>query len=590
MEITRIFDLLPDLKEKYNSSCLFAAKEKGSWVEYSIDRVIELSNQISRGLILKGIQKEDKIGIMSANRPEWNIVDFGIMQIGAIQVPFYPTLSEADFHFIVQDCDLKILFVSTQELYEKAHSMNIQGNHNLEIFTFDFIEGSHSWNEILDLGKNSSQVDLDPYRSKVVPEDLLTLIYTSGTTGIPKGVMLTHSNLVSQLFACQKLIPKGSTKALSFLPISHIFERNVIYLYMFDNIQIFYAESMDTIVANLNEVHPDIFTTVPRLLEKVYDRILAKGKELTGIKKAIFFWALNTGMEYKSMTDTRGWYNFKLGIARKLVFSKWLEGLGGNVRTIVSGGAPLQPRLARIFTAAGATVLEGYGLTETSPVISVNIVGEGHRIGTVGRVIEKDEVVIAPDGEILVKGPNIMKGYYKHPEKTAEVINADGFFHTGDLGEIDPDGFLKITGRKKEYFKTSGGKYVSPEKIENKLLESPFIEQIMVIGEGERFPAALIVPSFEHLKSYCALKNIPYESPSQIVNSPEILDKYQREIDEYNLGLGHWEQVKKFILLTKEWSIDGGEMTPKLSLKRRVVMDKFKKEISDIYKQEALVS
>jgi len=590
MEITRIFDLLPVLKEKYNSSCVLAAKEKGIWVEYSIDRIIEMCNQVSKGLIAKGIVKNDKVGIMSANRPEWNIADFGITQTGAIQVPLYPTLSETDFHFIIQDCEMKILFVSTQELYEKAHSYIVQGGHKVELFTFDTIEGASSWNEILELGKKSDSINLLEYSSKVSPDDLLTLIYTSGTTGTPKGVMLTHNNLVSQLNDCQKLIPKGSSKALSFLPLSHIFERNVIYLYMSDNIQVFYAESMDTIVANLNEVHPDIFTTVPRLLEKVYDRILARGKEQKGIKKAIFFWALGVGMKFESLTSRNFLYNFQLSIARKLVFSKWLAGLGGNVRVIVSGGAALQPRLARIFTAAGATVLEGYGLTETSPVISVNLVGEGQKIGTVGRVIESNVVKIAPDGEILVKGPNIMKGYYKQPEKTSEVINSEGFFHTGDIGELDSEGFLKITGRKKEYFKTSGGKYITPEKIENKLKESPFIEQVMVIGEGERFPAALIVPAFDHLKSYCELKNIPYRSQEEAITLPEILDKYQREIEEYNSGFGHWEQVKKFVLLPKEWSIDSGEMTPKLSIKRRVVMEKFQKEIADIYKQEEKAS
>jgi len=584
MELSRIFDLLPYLKAKYNSPNVLAAKENGIWVQYSIDRLMESANQISKGLISLGIGKDDKVGIMSANRPEWNMADFGITQIGAVQVPFYPTLSESDFHFIVQDCALKVLFVSNQELYEKANAYVQKGGYSIQIYSFENIPGAKSWTELLELGKKSSSIDLDTYRVKVDPEDLLTLIYTSGTTGTPKGVMLTHHNLVSQLYATENLIPPGTKKALSFLPISHVFERKVIYLYLYNNIEVFYAENMDTIVANLNEVHPDIFTTVPRLLEKVYDRIVNAGKELTGIKKSIFFWALDLGLEFKSLTDKNPWYNFRLGIARKLVFSKWIERLGGNVRVIVSGGAALQPRLARVFTAAGATVLEGYGLTETSPVIAVNMVGSGQKIGTVGRVIPGDEVKIASDGEILVKGPNIMKGYYKHPEKTAEVIDPDGFFHTGDIGELDSEGFLKITGRKKEYFKTSGGKYITPEKIENKLKESQFIEQIMVIGEGERFPAALIVPAFDYVKSYCAIKNIPYTSNEDIIKNPEILDKFQRELDHFNQEFGHWEQVKKFILLPREWSIDTGEMTPKLSLKRRVVMEKMKNEIADIYK------
>ena len=584
MELTRIFDLLPYVKEKYNPDCLFSKKENGVWRKYSIDEVIQLCEKLSKGLISKGFKKDDKIGVMSANRPEWNISDFAITQIGAVQVPFYPTLSDSDFDFIVRDCSLKILFVANQDLFDRVKALNLKGAYGLDIYTFDDIVGGQSWKELVKLGEENDSIDLEPYRKAVDPEDLLTLIYTSGTTGTPKGVMLTHHNLVSQLYATQNLIPPNSVKALSFLPLSHIFERKVIYLYLFHHVEVYYAESLDTIVADLNEVHPDIFTTVPRLLEKVYDRIVAKGKELTGIKKAIFFWALNLGLNFKSLNSKDIIYNLQLAIARKLVFSKWIEGLGGRVNTIVSGGAALQTRLAKVFTAAGAVIYEGYGLTETSPVISVNT-RLGQKIGTVGKVIDGDEVRIAEDGEIIVKGPNVMKGYYKNPEKTAEAIDSQGFFHTGDIGELDSEGYLKITGRKKEVFKTSGGKYISPARIENKLKESPFIEQIMVIGEGERFPAALIVPTFDYLKSWCNLHEIPYTSPEEMVHVPEVLARYQREIDDLSGEFGHWEQVKKFVLLPKEWSIDGGEMTPKLSIKRNVVMQKFANLITEIYKQ-----
>ena len=586
MELSRIFDLLPYIKDKYNSDCLFANKVNGTWIKYSIDEAIHQINSFSRGLIELGIGKNDKVGIMSANRPEWNITDFGITQIGAVGVPFYPTLSDSDFEYIVKDCELKLLLVSTEELYIKAKNLCEKNGFHVKLFAFDETPVANSWKEILNLGEKNNSLNLDLYRKEVLPEDLLTLIYTSGTTGTPKGVMLTHHNLVSQLYATQKLIPSGTRKALSFLPLSHIFERKVVYLYLFNNVQVYYAESMDTIVANLNEVHPDIFTTVPRLLEKVYDRIVEKGKELKGIKRGIFFWALKIGLDFKSLGNTNPIYNFQLSLARKLVFSKWLEGLGGNVRTIVSGGAALQPRLARVFTAAGATVLEGYGLTETSPVIAVNTVGEGQKIGTVGKVIPGDEVRIAEDGEIIVRGPNVMKGYYKQPEKTQEVIDSEGFFHTGDIGELDSEGFLKITGRKKEVFKTSGGKYISPAKIENKLKESPFIEQIMVIGEGERFPAALIVPSFEHLKSWCALHDIIYTMANEMITSPAVLEKYQRELDAFNVFFGRSEQIKKFALLPAEWSIAGGEMTPKLSIKRGFVMNKYARIIEEIYRSE----
>ena len=584
-EITRVFDLLNLSLEKFNKEDIVASKKNGEWVKYSTQEFVNEANYVSRGLISKGIKKNDKVAIMSPNRPEWNICDFGIMQIGATQVPMYPTLAENDIKFIAKDADIKLVFVSDKVLYDKLNKVRSRDNANFEIFSFDVIEGVPNWNEIVRLGEQNTSIDLEEYRKQIKPDDLLTLIYTSGTTGTPKGVMLTHNNLVTNIVESSKLYPEGFSKAISFLPLSHVFERMVIYMYFYLGISIYYAQSMDTIAADIADVKPHGFTTVPRLLEKVYDRIVEKGSQLTGIKRKLFFWALNLGLNYEMDGKNGFWYEFQLKIANKLVFIKWREALGGNIKAIVSGGAALQPRLARVFWAAGMPVLEGYGLTETSPVINVNGLRKGEaKFTTVGRTIKDVEVKIAEDGEILCKGPNVMKGYYNRPDLSAEVIDKDGFFHTGDIGEIVDGQYLRITDRKKEIFKTASGKYIAPQVLENRFKESIFIEQVMVIGENERFPAALILPTFATLQKWCEKKEIPYTNNQEMVKDQRVIDKIWSEIEKCNADFGNWEKVKKIELLPLEWSIDGGELTPKLSLRRKAILEKYKTQVEQIYK------
>lgn len=582
--ITRVFDLL-DHSKKFIKEDIVAGKQNGKWVTYSTSEFLNLVNSVSRGLIASGIKKGDKVAIMSPNRPEWNICDFGIMQMGATQVPMYPTLAEHDIGFILKDAEVRIVFVSDQVLFDKITAIKNREQSDLIIYTYDQIPEANSWQVIVNKGKESKVIDLEPYKAAILPDDLLTLIYTSGTTGTPKGVMLTHKNLVSNFVSSSVLYPENFKKAISFLPLSHIFERMVIYMYFYLGISIYYAESMDTIVADINDVKPDGFTTVPRLLEKVYDRIVAKGSELTGIKKKLFYWALNLGLRYEVNGKNGWWYEFQLGIANKVIFSKWREALGGNIKALVSGGAALQPRLARVFWAARIPVLEGYGLTETSPVIAVNgLRMDQIRFTTVGKPLKDVQVKIAEDGEIMCKGPNVMKGYYNRPDLTAEVMDADGFFHTGDIGELTAEGFLRITDRKKEIFKTAGGKAIAPQVLENKYKESWLIEQVMVVGENRKFPSALIIPSFPALKEWCEKNNMVYTTPSEMIKLEQVITKYQEEIDKYNAQFGKWEQIKKFVLLPAEWSIDGGELTPKLSLKRKSIIEKNKDIIENIYK------
>ena len=584
-KITRVFDLLKLSLEKFNKEDIVAAKENGQWIKYSTEHFIQEVDALSRGLIAKGIKKNDKVAIMSPNRPEWNICDFGIMQMGATQVPMYPTLAENDIKFIAKDADIRIVFVSDKVLYDKLNTVKLRDEANFEIYTFDEIQGIASWKNLLTLGKENASIDLDSYRKEITPDDLLTLIYTSGTTGTPKGVMLTHNNLVSNVRESSKLYPIGFSKAISFLPLSHVFERMVFYMYLYLGISVYYAQSMDTIAADIADVKPHGFTTVPRLLEKVYDRIVEKGSQLTGIKRKLFFWALNLGLNYEMDGKNGLWYEVQLKIANKLVFIKWREALGGNIMAIVSGGAALQPRLARVFWAAGMPVLEGYGLTETSPVINVNGLRKGEaKFTTVGRTIKDVEVKIAEDGEILCKGPNVMKGYYNRPDLSAEVIDKDGFFHTGDIGEIVDGQYLRITDRKKEIFKTAGGKYIAPQMLENKFKESTFIEQVMVIGENERFPAALVLPSFATLQKWCDRKEIPYSTNQEMLRDPRIIGKIWSEIETFNQEFGSWERVKKIELLALEWSIEGGEFTPKLSLRRKAILEKYKSQVEKLYR------
>ena len=579
----KLYELVLNYKQSYSKEIMVAGRAGSSWKTYSTDEFVEIVESLSKGLLAKGIKKGDRIAIMSGNRPEWNFIDFACNQIGAATVPLYPTLSNQDLVYILNDAEVKLLFVSNEELSVKADNALKENNLELESFTFDDIQGRKSYKEVVELGKKQN-TDLTPYREAVGLDDLLTLIYTSGTTGKPKGVFLSHKNIISNVEACNHLVTDEYKKALSFLPLCHIFERMVVYMYFSKGVQIYYAENLDNIVVDINEVKPDLFTTVPRVLEKVYDKVVEKGKNLTGIKKSLFFWALNLGLRYQEPQKNSAFYNFQLGIARKLIFSKWKEALGGNIKLIISGGAALQERLARVFWAAGIKVLEGYGLTETSPVIAVNSwKDEDVKFGTVGRVLKNLEVKIAQDGEILVKGPSITIGYYKNDEATKEAIDEEGFFHTGDIGELTPDGFLRITDRKKEMFKTAGGKYVAPQVIENKLMESTLIAQVMVVGENQRFPSALIVPAFEELEKYCKHKGIPYNSKEEAIKQPEVLSKYEQIISQSMANFGKWEQVKKFILLSKEWTIDGGELTPKLSLKRKVITQRNEENIKQIY-------
>jgi long-chain acyl-CoA synthetase len=586
MNVTRVFDLIPNQLESFPQEIMFSMKVKGEWKGQSTQEVKKIADQLSLGFLKLGLKKDDKVAIVSANRVEWNFIDYGVQQLGVVSVPMYPTITEEDYRYIFQDAGVKIVFVSNQELYQKV-SRAIEGISSIQaVYSFEQIPGVKHWTDVQQLGTGGNAADLEPYKAAVQPEDLLTLIYTSGTTGNPKGVMLTHNNLITNFKACAPFMPVSHEhRALSFLPLCHVYERMLNYLYAYCGVSIYYAESIETISDNLKEVHPHVFVSVPRLLEKVFDKISAKGEELTGIKRALFIWAKNLGLRYELSNDLGWWYNLQLKIANKLIFNKWREALGGEVRAVVSGGAALQPRLARIFWAAQIPILEGYGLTETSPVIAVNRPEmKDNRVGTVGLLISGVEVKFAEDGEILTRGPHVMKGYYNKPELTKEVITEDGWFHTGDIGLFEEGRFLKITDRKKEMFKTSGGKYVAPQSMENKFKESRYIEQIMVLGDGQKFPSALIVPSFDSVKSWCAIKGIAYSTDEEMLKHPKVLEKFQREMDELNESFAKYEQVKKFSLLLKLWSIEGGELTAKLSLKRKVILEKYKDKVEEMYK------
>lgn len=581
---TRLFDLLYQLKQYPEKSDVLAAKENGQWRTYSTDEYIETVNYLSYAFLHLDIQPGDRIGLISNNRPEWNFVDFACLQTGAINTPLYPTISEHDLAFIINDAELKYIFVANDELEEKVRKASA-GSTIKEIYSFSKT-ASKNIDQLISLGRTSPRhEEVEKRKSAVKGDELATIIYTSGTTGNPKGVMLSHTNFLSNVIAVQTLCPFEYTwKALSFLPLNHVYERMLSYVYLKNGMSVYYAESLDTIGDNLKEVCPNIFVTVPRLLEKVYEKIVAKGMELKGMKRNIFFWALNLGLRYQQHRANGWWYEFQLKWANKLIFSKWREALGNNIACVVSGGAALQPRLARVFHAANIKVLEGYGLTETSPVIAVNNFSEENiKIGTVGPVIEGVQVKIAEDGEIYVKGPNVMLGYYKRPDLTKEVIDENGWFHTGDIGTFEDERFLKIIDRKKEIFKTSGGKYITPQLVENKLKEGRFIEQAMVIGENEKFPAALIVPAFAHIRSWCEKKGIKYSTNEEILKHKEVLRKITEDVEKANAALAQYEKIKKFELLTKEWSIDGGELTPKLSLKRKIILKAHQDEYYKIY-------
>ena len=577
-EITRLFDFPYYQLEKYNLDAALVTKKNGEWIKTSTKEYLEKANAVSRALLKLGIQKDDKIAVISStNRTEWNIMDIGILQTGAQNIPIYPTICAEDYEYVLNHSESIYCFVSDTEVLKKVNK--VKANTKIkDVYSFNHIEGCKHFSELFELGKDdSNQSEVEARKDAVLPSDLATIIYTSGTTGKPKGVMLSHNNITSNALDASDRLPfmdNKENRVLSFLPICHIFERVLIYLYQYAGATIYFAEGIDKIGENAKEVKPNLMSVVPRLLEKVFDKIMAKGEDLSGIKKALFNWAVALGEKWEPYGQNGSLYEFKLKIANKLIFSKWREALGGELHTMVSGSAALQTRLTRVFSAAGMQVMQGYGLTETSPVVSVEMYKNHHfRVGTVGKPIKNVEVKIAEDGEILIKGPNVMMGYFKDPQKTAEVMSGD-YFHTGDKGEIDGDGFLKITGRKKEMFKTSGGKYVIPPLLENDMKQSLFIEQIMVVGEGEKMPAAIIQPNFEYIKDWIADNNYDIgTSDAEIAASQIVIDRIQKDIAEYNQNFGKWEQIKRFELTPNVWSIDGGHLTPTMKMKRSVIKD-----------------
>ena len=586
MDVRRSFDILANQLEKFPKADALAAKIAGRYEPLSSQQVQEQANLVSLGLLKLGLKKGDKVAIISMNRPEWLLADFGIAQIGATSVPMYPSITVADYQYIFADAGVRAVFVADEHLAEKVREATAGLAIPAEnVFSFDKVAGVRHFAELLALGRQGNPADLEPLKAAVQPDDLLTLIYTSGTTGKPKGVMLSHDNLLSNCRNSSSAVPVGpEDKALSFLPLCHIFERMVTYLYLIHGVSIYYAESMESIADNLREVQPSIFTTVPRLLEKVYDRIVAKGHEQTGIKHKLFFWALDLGLKYDTQKDQGFIYNTELALANKLIFNKWREALGGKLRCIVSGGGALQPRLARVFWAAGIRVMEGYGLTETSPVIAVNgYQAQDNMMGAVGPLIENMEVKIADDGEILTKSASVMLGYYNKPEQTAEAIDADGWFHTGDIGEFVNGRFLKITDRKKEMFKTSGGKYIAPQVIENKMKEDPLIEQLMVVGADQKFPGALIIPAFDELKKWAGKNGVAATSNAELVKDEQVIKLYHDLVVKYNQGFAQWEQVKKSVLLPEQWTVETGELTPTMKVKRKVITENNKAAIEGLY-------
>ena len=588
MKITRLFDFAYHQLENYNLPDALVTKQNSIWEKTSSQEYVDKGNAISRALLRLGINVNDKIAVISSNnRTEWHIMDFGILQIGAQNVPIYPTISEIDYEYILNHCEAKYCFVSDPEVYNKVLAIRNNVPKLQEIYSFNEIENCKNWTELLQLGHDNSNQDVVDDRNKNVKSlDLATIIYTSGTTGRPKGVMLSHNNIVSNVLDSADRIPfeTGKSRALSFLPICHIYERMVTYIYQFTGCSIYFGESIEKISDNIKEVSPTVMTGVPRLIEKVYEKIIAKGSELEGIKKKLFFWAIEIGLEYEPYGANGWWYETKLKLARKLIFSKWKTGLGGRLELIVNGSAALQPRLARIFAAAQINIMEGYGLSETSPVISVNDMrNKGFRVGTVGKIINNVSVKIAPDGEILCKGPNVMMGYYKDEMLTKEVIT-DNYFHTGDIGEIDSDGFLKITDRKKEMFKTSGGKYIAPQLIENDMKQSRFIEQIMVIGDGQKMPAAFIQPNFEFVKEWAKIHNITVgDSNEKISQNLQVQERIMQEVNAINKKFGNWEQIKKIELTPDIWSIENGHLTPTMKLKRKFILVHYNNLFDKIY-------
>ena len=580
-----LFELLEHQQRRHPLDYAFASKEQGAWKRYSTAQALDEINQVALGLLAKGLQPGDRIATVSNNRPEWNFLDLAMLQVGGVHVPLYPTITDQDYRYILEHAEVRWVMVSDASLYERIEPIAREFPHIAGVYTFNRIPGAKHWTEIKDAARTDLKETLTDRRAAIQKDDTATIIYTSGTTGFPKGVMLSHHNIMSNLLAAAVRVPcKAGDKSLSFLPLNHIYERMLTYMMMYSSIGIHYAESMETIGDNLKEIKPQVFSTVPRLLEKVYDKIVAKGMELTGVKRKLFFWALDLGLRYEFKGANGWWYETQLKLANRLIFSKWREALGGNVQAIVSGAAALQPRLARVFWAAQIPVLEGYGLTETSPVLAVNYLATGQvEFGTVGPVLEGVELRIAEDGEILCRGTNIMQGYYKDEALTRDVIDPDGWFHTGDIGTLTAQGNLKITDRKKEIFKTSGGKYIAPQAMENKFKESIYIEQLMVCGENQKHPSALIVPAWEVLNDWATKNGLGDQAPSALVQNPQVIALLQSEVDRFNKEYGQWEQVKKFTLLPVTWTVESGELTPTMKLKRKFIVGKFQKEHDALY-------
>ncbi|MBL0198830.1 MAG: long-chain fatty acid--CoA ligase [Chitinophagaceae bacterium] len=592
-EQSRIFDYIDFQLNSFPKPDMFSGKENGKWRNFSTAEVKETIDTLSAGLMKLGvsgynmaIENQDKIALISKNRPEWLMLDMACQQIGAAICPIYPTTNVNELEFIFNDATIKHVFVSGQDILDKVNIIKDNVPSLMNVYSFDELPDVIFWKTLIADITAADLEKMEAIKATIKAEHCATIIYTSGTTGTPKGVMLSHRNIVTNVINAKKSFPFTDDldgRALSFLPLNHIFERMVSFIYISSGASIYYAESLDTIAENLKEVKPTLFSTVPRLLEKTYEKIMAKGAELTGIKKKLFYWAVALANDYDNIKSKGLWYNMQLALANKLIFSKWREALGGNIKLIVTGGAACQIRLIRIFTAAGIPIYEGYGPTENSPVISVNCRKKGGtKFGTVGLVIDGQEVKLEADGEICVKGPSVMMGYYKRPDLTAETI-IDGWLHTGDIGVFEDGKYLKITDRKKELFKTSGGKYVAPQPIENKMKESPFVEQMMVVGAEQKFVGALIVPSVINLKEWMLHKGIPFTTIEDAIHNPKVLDLYKELIDSFNKFFNHVEQIKKFELLPNEWTIDSGELTPTLKLKRKVIMEKYKTAFDRIY-------
>ncbi|MFV0225015.1 long-chain fatty acid--CoA ligase [Empedobacter falsenii] len=586
MEVTRIFDLPKRQLEKFPDLSMFVSKQDGEWKPMSTKSFLDRVNQISKGLIACGVQAGDKVGLISENRVEWNMIDYAIQQIGAVVVAIYPNISDNDYEYIFKDSSIKLCFTSNQDLYTRINYLKTSLPSLEQLYSIDEVEHATSWNILIEKGQLIDLSEVEKRAAQVKHEDLAFLIYTSGTTGKPKGVMLSHKNIIADVIACEYSTPLNPyDRALTFLPACHAYERTLQYLYVYMGLSIHFAESMDKIGENLKEIKPHIMTAVPRVIEKVYEKIMTTGAQLTGVKKSIFDWAVKIGDEYVLEADQRSTlYNIKLAIARKLVLHKWYEGLGGELKAIVTGSAAIQQRIVRVFLAAEIPIYEGYGLTEASPVIAVNCFRRGKKIGTVGPPLKGVEIKLADDGEILVHGDIVMMGYYNLPEQTAEVIK-DGWLHTGDIGEWVDHKFLKIVDRKKEMYKTSGGKYIVPQQIEMKMVESPFIEQLMVVGEGEKFPGAFVVPSYPNLLNW-AKSNAPEIvnlSHDEFQKSKAVQKKIEDEINNLNTNFGHWEQIKKISIIPNELTIEGGELTPTLKFKRKIILEKYKKEYHEIF-------